>query len=37
MFGWGLGLVIQSFKAFGYGSNWEERKIREIMENDNNL
>jgi hypothetical protein len=37
MFGWGLGLVIQSFKAFGYGSNWEERKIREIMENENNL
>lgn len=37
MFGWGLGLVIQSFKAFGYGTNWEERKIREIMENENNL
>ncbi|PHR70202.1 MAG: histidine kinase [Lutibacter sp.] len=34
--GWGFGLVIQGFKAFGYGTNWEERKIREIMEKDNN-
>lgn len=36
MFGWGLGVVIQAFTVFGYGSNWEERKIREIMEKDNN-
>ncbi|AOW19895.1 2TM domain-containing protein [Urechidicola croceus] len=34
MFGWGLGLVIQAFKVFGYGMGWEERKIREYMEKD---
>jgi two-component system LytT family sensor kinase len=31
MFGWGLGIVIQAFTVFGYGANWEERKIRELM------
>lgn len=34
MFGWGLGLLIQAFKTFGYGNNWEDRKIRELMEKD---
>ncbi len=37
MFGWGIGVVIQAFIVFGYGSDWEERKIREFMKNDNNL
>ena len=36
LFGWGIGLVIQAFKTFGYGNDWEERKIKEIMEKDNN-
>jgi len=36
LFGWGIGLVIQAFKTFGYGRDWEEQKIREIMEKDNN-
>ena len=36
LFGWGLGNIIQAFKVFGYGVNWEERKIRELMEKDNN-
>lgn len=36
MFGWGLGIVIQAFSVFGYGSDWEEKKIREIMKNDKN-
>ncbi len=36
-FGWGLGLIFQAFRAFGYGLNWEERKIRELMERDNKL
>ncbi|NLP57960.1 2TM domain-containing protein [Lutibacter sp. B1] len=36
MFGWGLGLVIQAFKTFGYGTDWEDRKIREYMEKDKN-
>ncbi len=34
-FGWGLGLVIQGFQTFGYGLNWEKRKMREFMEKDN--
>jgi hypothetical protein len=37
--GWGIGLIFQGFKAFGYnpflGKNWEERKIREYMNEDN--
>ncbi len=32
LFGWGLGLAIHGFSVFGYGSSWEEKKIREIME-----
>lgn len=32
LFGWGLGLSIHAFSVFGYGNNWEERKIRELME-----
>lgn len=31
--GWGLGIVIQAFNIYGIGGNWEDRKIREIMEN----
>ena len=31
LLGWGLGLTIHAFSVFGYGSNWEERKIAEIM------
>lgn len=31
LFGWGLGLTIHGFSIFGYGSNWEERKIGELM------
>lgn len=32
LLGWGIGLTIHGFSVFGYGSTWEERKIREIME-----
>jgi len=35
LFGWGLGLTIQAFHVFGYGKDWEERKIKEIMDRDN--
>ena len=35
MLGWGIGLTIHGFSVFGYGSQWEERKIRELMEKDN--
>lgn len=37
--GWGIGLLFQGFKAFNYnpilGSDWEERKIKEYMDEDN--
>jgi hypothetical protein len=29
--GWGFGLTMHAFKVFGYGSDWEERKIQEIL------
>lgn len=34
LLGWGLGLSIHGFSVFGYGAAWEERKIRELMEKD---
>lgn len=34
MAGWGIGVAIHAFTVFGYGANWEERKIRELMEKD---
>ena len=37
-FGWGIGLIFQGFKAFNYnpilGSDWEDRKIQEYMNED---
>lgn len=33
--GWGFGVTMHAFKVFGYSSDWEERKIREILEKDN--
>lgn len=32
MCGWGFGLLLHALKVFGYGSQWEERKIRQLME-----
>lgn len=32
MLGWGMGIIFHAFGVFGYGKTWEERKIREIME-----
>lgn len=34
--GWGFGLIMHAFKVFGYSSNWEERKIKQILEKDKN-
>lgn len=34
LFGWGIGLTIHAFSVFGYGTDWEERKIKELMEKD---
>ncbi len=36
--GWGIGLLFQGAKAFGwnpfFGKQWEERKMKEFMEDD---
>ncbi|MEO6347779.1 MAG: 2TM domain-containing protein [Aquaticitalea sp.] len=32
MLGWGMGIIFHAFGVFGYGKSWEDRKIREIME-----
>lgn len=29
--GWGMGVFFHAFEVFGFGKNWEERKIQEIM------
>jgi sensor histidine kinase YesM len=29
--GWGFGLTMHAFQTFGYGANWEQKKIQEIM------
>ncbi|WP_293871978.1 histidine kinase [Flavobacterium sp.] len=34
--GWGFGVIMHAFKVFGYSSNWEERKIKEILEKQTN-
>ena len=31
VFGWGFGLTMKGFRVFGYGSNWEERKIQQLL------
>ena len=37
-FGWGIGLIFQAIKTFSlnpfFGRDWEERKIKEYMEED---
>ena len=33
---WGLGVLIHGLTVFGFGSGWEERKVRELMEKDTN-
>ena len=35
--GWGFGVIMHAFKVFGYSSNWEERKINEILDKQNNI
>lgn len=34
--GWGFGLLMHALKVFGYSSNWEERKIQEILNKEEN-
>jgi sensor histidine kinase YesM len=35
MLGWGMGLAFHAFAVFGYGKSWEEKKIQEIMNKEN--
>ncbi|WP_111707488.1 2TM domain-containing protein [Lutibacter citreus] len=40
MFGWGIGLLFHGFGVFGknviFDKNWENKKIREIMDKESN-
>ena len=36
MLGWGMGLTFHALETFGYGKSWEERKINELMNKDDN-
>ena len=36
MLGWGLGVLFHAFETFGYGKSWEEKKIKEILNKQNN-
>lgn len=36
MFGWGMGLTFHALETFGYGKSWEERKIHELMNKEDN-
>ena len=36
MLGWGLGLTFHAFETFGFGKDWEEKKIQEIINKQNN-
>jgi hypothetical protein len=36
MFGWGFGLIMKAFKVYGFSSNWEEQKIQELMNKEEN-
>jgi len=33
--GWGIGLALHGFSTFSSGSNWESKKIKQLMANDN--
>ena len=36
LLGWGIGIVAHAFSTFGvFGRNWEDRKVRQLMEKDN--
>ncbi len=36
LLGWGMGVAFHALEVFGYGKTWEEKKIREILEKENN-
>ncbi|AOW19894.1 2TM domain-containing protein [Urechidicola croceus] len=34
--GMGIGVIVHAFTVFGYGKDWEERKLKEFMDDDQN-
>lgn len=34
MLGWGLGVTFHALETFGFGKSWEERKIQQLLENE---
>lgn len=36
MLGWGMGITFHAIETFGYGKSWEEKKIQEIINKQNN-
>ncbi|MBW7675346.1 2TM domain-containing protein [Chryseobacterium chendengshani] len=36
MLGWGIGLAAHGMSTFAVGTNWEQKKIKEILEKENN-
>ncbi len=32
MIGWGIGIALHAANVFGIGKDWEDKKIRELME-----
>lgn len=37
LLGWGMGLIFHGFSVFGFAKNWEENKIREILNEENKM
>ncbi len=35
MMGWGMGVSFHAFDTFGYGKSWEDKKIQQILNKDN--
>jgi sensor histidine kinase YesM len=35
MMGWGMGVCFHAFDTFGYGKSWEDKKIQQILNKDN--
>jgi hypothetical protein len=35
MLGWGIGVAFHAVNVFGLGRSWEERKIKELMDQEN--
>ena len=36
LLGWGMGLTFHAIETFGFGKSWEEKKIQEILNKDDN-